>query len=113
MSAPLLTDEQKESIREKFISWTGDFFRCESPELAAYTEAIESAVRAPLLAEIKRLTAERDAAVKSMKWFENEWKMTRAAYESASKDLRDHKQRIAEASARKWWATTPSPPVSR
>jgi len=44
----VLSDEQIEAIREDHISWMGDFYRCESPELAAYTRAIESAALAAL-----------------------------------------------------------------
>lgn len=57
---PLLTDEQVEEMAETSF---GDYMADKNDDYdIALARAIESAARAPLLAEIERLTAERDAA---------------------------------------------------
>lgn len=45
-AAQTLTDERRDSIREEHIAWTGDFYRCEPPELAAFVRDIERACAA-------------------------------------------------------------------
>lgn len=40
-----LTDDEYEELREQHFCWTGDFFRCESPDLASFRSAIESKLR--------------------------------------------------------------------
>ena len=58
---PLLTDEQIDVMAgDAFLTYTHDDSEDMDRLLA---RAVESATRAPLLAEIERLTAERDAAL--------------------------------------------------
>ena len=43
MTPEPMSDAEIEAVREEFISWNGDFFRCESPELAGFVAAIIAA----------------------------------------------------------------------
>ena len=38
-----MSEAEIDAVREEFISWDGDFFRCESPELAGFVAAIIAA----------------------------------------------------------------------
>lgn len=67
MSAPLLTDEQIASV---CLSYRHDFGLLEDGDrhrlmftAREWERAMSHEIRAPLLAEIERLTAERDAAI--------------------------------------------------